>query len=233
MSSDELPLPYGWVKEFDSRTDHPFYVDTKADPPRAIWVHPYEDEQYLSEHPDVREKVGKTMHHDERPAKPRRHSFSGTDSADMTAGEASSAAAASQKGKHKRGFFGKMKDKAIGTKEEREAYKRELARQEQEERKQRELYRQEVMRRQQARYAQQPYYGPQQAYASPYGYAGPSSSRYGPPAGDPYANYGPYGSSRRGYGGGGFGGGGGSGLGMGLPVLGALAGGLLLGDILF
>ena len=34
----------------------------------------------------------------------------------------------SKKGKGKRGFFGKLKDKAIGTKEEREAYKREQAR---------------------------------------------------------------------------------------------------------
>ena len=34
----------------------------------------------------------------------------------------------SKKGKGKRGFFGKLKDKAIGTKEEREAHKREQAR---------------------------------------------------------------------------------------------------------
>jgi hypothetical protein len=34
----------------------------------------------------------------------------------------------SKKGKGKRGFFGKMKDKAIGTKEEREAYRKEQAR---------------------------------------------------------------------------------------------------------
>jgi hypothetical protein len=33
----------------------------------------------------------------------------------------------SNKGKGKRGFFGKLKDKAIGTKEEREAHKREQA----------------------------------------------------------------------------------------------------------
>jgi len=34
----------------------------------------------------------------------------------------------SKKGKGKRGFFGKLKDKAIGTKEEREAYRKEQAR---------------------------------------------------------------------------------------------------------
>ena len=26
MSSTELPLPYGWVQEFDPKTDHPFWV---------------------------------------------------------------------------------------------------------------------------------------------------------------------------------------------------------------
>ena len=57
---------------------------------------------------------------------------------------------------------------------------------------------------------------------------------YRPPAGDPYAYGGSgyydsdgYGRRRR-YGGGGFGGGG-----LALPLLGGLAGGLLLGDILF
>lgn len=76
--------------------------------------------------------------------------------------------------------------------------------------------------------------------------AGPSCQRYGPPAGDPYA-YGPGYGGGYGYGyggqrgfGPGFGGRGGyrgrnNGLGGGgaLPLLGALAGGLILGDILF
>lgn len=26
MSSEELPLPYGWVQEFDPKADHPFWV---------------------------------------------------------------------------------------------------------------------------------------------------------------------------------------------------------------
>jgi hypothetical protein len=34
-------------------------VDTKANPPRSIWTHPYEDEVFLREHPDVHEKVGR------------------------------------------------------------------------------------------------------------------------------------------------------------------------------
>ncbi|KAI0307704.1 hypothetical protein B0F90DRAFT_48884 [Multifurca ochricompacta] len=88
MSSEQLPLPYGWVQEFDPSTNHPFWVDTKADPPRAIWTHPYEDEQYLREHPDAREKLGSlSQHRDSKESgssKPaRRHSFNGHESASM------------------------------------------------------------------------------------------------------------------------------------------------------
>jgi hypothetical protein len=76
----------------------------------------------LSEHPDVKEKVGE--HLAPKPSadvKPRRHSFNGMASEDVSAktAVASSNSAAPQK----RGFFGKLKDKAIGTKEEREAEK--------------------------------------------------------------------------------------------------------------
>jgi len=45
---DELrPLPEGWVRTFDPRSQHQFFVDTKADPPRSIWHHPYDDPQFL------------------------------------------------------------------------------------------------------------------------------------------------------------------------------------------
>lgn len=46
---DELrELPPGWVRSFDPESRHQFFVDTKADPPRSIWTHPYDDEQFLS-----------------------------------------------------------------------------------------------------------------------------------------------------------------------------------------
>lgn len=32
-------------------------MDTLADPPRSIWIHPYEDEQYLQHHPEDRGKL--------------------------------------------------------------------------------------------------------------------------------------------------------------------------------
>lgn len=85
--------------------------------------------------------------------------------------------------------------------------------------------------------AQRAQYAQEQALYNQRYRAGPSCQRYGPPPGDPYT-YGPgYGSGYGygGYGGRGYGGGyrrqrnnGGA-----LPLLGALAGGLLLGDILF
>ena len=68
--------------------------------------------------------------------------------------------------------------------------------------------------------------------------AGPSRQRYGPPPGDPYM-YGPEYGAGYGYGYGGYGDYGGYGRrrrnngGGALPLLGALAGGLLLGDLLF
>jgi hypothetical protein len=106
-------------------------VDTKADPPRAIWTHPYDDEQYLREHPEVREKVESLAQQaeskDSSTSKPRRHSFNGHDSTTMVP-ENDTTQDSSKKGKGKRGFFGKLKDKAIGTKEEREAYRKEQAR---------------------------------------------------------------------------------------------------------
>jgi len=92
-------------------------------------VHPYEDEQYLSEHPEVREKVGKRYSAVGDSLKPpmdenRRHSFGGEGSERVGAIAGSSSNPALIK---KRGVFGKLKDKAIGTKEEREAERRRRA----------------------------------------------------------------------------------------------------------
>lgn len=45
---DELrPLPKNWVRTFDPDSSHQFFVDTSADPPRSIWHHPYDDDEYL------------------------------------------------------------------------------------------------------------------------------------------------------------------------------------------
>ncbi|CEH11976.1 WW domain [Ceraceosorus bombacis] len=42
------PLPEGWVRQYDPRNQHHFYVDTTVNPPRSIWEHPLDDEQYAS-----------------------------------------------------------------------------------------------------------------------------------------------------------------------------------------
>ncbi|PWN35828.1 uncharacterized protein FA14DRAFT_47635 [Meira miltonrushii] len=40
---DDRPLPEGWVKQWDSNYNRHFYVDTRANPPRSIWVHPSDE----------------------------------------------------------------------------------------------------------------------------------------------------------------------------------------------
>jgi len=212
-------LPYGWIQEIDPTHNHPYWVDTKANPPRSIWTHPYEDEQFLSEHPEIREKVGNKRHsfpgRQSSTDEGRRHSYSGSTSTIPTQASGSTSAAANKSAGGKKGFFSKMKDKAIGTKEEREAYKRqqaELDRRRQLERQQQIAAYQEQMRQLRER-RQQRGYGGAPVYASP--------------AGNPYQMGG------SGFGGG-FGGGYGrrGGMGMGVPLLGGLAGGLLLGDMM-
>ncbi|KAI9513037.1 hypothetical protein F5148DRAFT_1158264 [Russula earlei] len=227
MSSELPPLPYGWIEQFDPNSNHPFYVDTKADPVRRIWVHPYEDEQYLLEHPDVKEKVGSIDRGQESPAsKPRRHSFNGLESDSVVKDADNAPRVSSKKGKEKekekRGFFGKLKDKAIGTKEEREALKKERARAEAEARRQQI----ELLKAKRAQYEAQ-----QALYNQQYYQGGPPPPQYLPPAGNPYAAYGPGYGSGYGYGYGDYRRGGPS-TSSALPFLGALAGGLLLGDIL-
>ncbi|PWY97804.1 hypothetical protein BCV70DRAFT_202557 [Testicularia cyperi] len=46
------PLPKGWIRQWDPSSQHNFFVDTLASPPRSIWMHPLDDPQYQSEHPD-------------------------------------------------------------------------------------------------------------------------------------------------------------------------------------
>ncbi|KDQ63411.1 hypothetical protein JAAARDRAFT_29443 [Jaapia argillacea MUCL 33604] len=259
----EMPLPSGWAQEWDPNQNHPFWVDTKANPPRAIWTHPYEDEQYLDEHPEVRQKVlaqlkasgvpdsdngglGPPPAYDDKDS--RRHSYAGDESPKTerpsyerhaTTPPPEGKGKGKAKEAQKRGFFGKMKDKAIGTKEEREEAKRQQKILDAEREKRRQELMKQRMEMMQQRYGQ--------------GYPGQSasSSRYGPPTGNPYAmsmggnpyysngpdpyGYGGYGGGYGGGFGGGYGrrrGGGFGGGGLAVPLLGGLAGGLLLGDVL-
>ncbi|KAH9858209.1 hypothetical protein C2E23DRAFT_803096 [Lenzites betulinus] len=243
MSYADEPLPSGWVEEYDQKNKHPFWVDTNARPPRAIWIHPYEDEQFLREHPDVRDRLARdrraTPSEAPPPYTPRRHSYGGASShtsgshLNVPADEGRNARSqpgtplvGQHQNHHDRGFFGKLKDKAIGTKEEREAKRRE-------ERRQEELYMQQLAEQRRRRQ--------QQRMSSPIGGLGGGLSglgqrrSYGPsmyaaPMGNPYSMGGGFGGGLGGLGGGrryGFGGGG-----LGFPLLAGAAGGLLLGDML-
>ncbi|KAI8981262.1 hypothetical protein BD414DRAFT_579327 [Trametes punicea] len=228
MSYENEPLPEGWVREWDPSTKHPFWVDTKAQPPRSIWVHPYEDEQFLREHPDIRDRLarenGGTPTDAPPPYSPRRHSFHGTSSGShlsVPTNDRRPSISQPSTPSHERGFFGKLKDKAIGTKEEREAKRQE------EKRRQEAYLRQlaEQRRLQQERMQQQ-------RVSSPFGgygafNQGPVYSQpvYAAPAGNPWSIGGGFGSSR-------YGGRSGFGGGIGMPLLAGAAGGLLLGDLL-
>ncbi|KAG9016621.1 hypothetical protein FRB90_002782 [Tulasnella sp. 427] len=216
MEDESRALPDGWIRQFDPGNAHHFYVDTRANPPRSIWVHPLDDEQYRREHnlpplsprPPSSPKGGSPSRQggDEKSKLP-----SDEKTKAGPAGSSSGAGPSTQKSKdkdHERGFFGKMKDNMIGTKEEREERKRQKA--EEDRRREREFLERRRILLQQQNQQQQQYY----AMNGPLGRAGYQyGSAYPPPPG----MYG-----RRA----------GGGMGMGLPLLGGLAGGLLLGEAL-
>ena len=58
MEDEGRDLPRGWIRQYDHKADHHYYVDTTADPPRSIWHHPYDDMTYLQTLPvEERERV--------------------------------------------------------------------------------------------------------------------------------------------------------------------------------
>jgi len=210
---EEPPPPYGWVKQIDPATNHPFWVDTQSNPPRSIWTHPYEDEQYLRDHPEVRgRKEGTYAAPSGPPPTHRRHSSdSGLRPGPSGVGPRDSR---SHPGTphEKRSFLGKLKDAAIGTKEEREAHKRQREEMNRRREEQRQAALRQIMeqaRLRQERYGQQNPYG-QYVQRNP-------QVMYGPPMGNPYYGGGYYGRRR--------GGGGGAAL----PLIGGLGAGMLLG----
>ncbi|TFL02604.1 hypothetical protein BDV98DRAFT_434283 [Pterulicium gracile] len=168
-----IPLPSGWIEQFDNDANHPFWVDTNAKPARSIWTHPYEDEERLMQQQTHGDRQG--QHRDST---------------------------------KKKGFMEKIKDKAIGTKEEREQQRRIS-----------EAHRQQRMQQLQA--LQQQRMQALQHQRQMYGHQG--MGMYGRPYGAPpmMMGGGPMmmGGRRRGMGGGG----------MGMPLMGGLAGGMLLG----
>jgi hypothetical protein len=39
-------VPEGWIRQYDPESSHQFYVDTRTE--RAIWHHPYDDDEYMA-----------------------------------------------------------------------------------------------------------------------------------------------------------------------------------------
>ncbi|KAI0094769.1 hypothetical protein BDY19DRAFT_914507 [Irpex rosettiformis] len=253
-SYDVNELPLGWVREYNDTYNHPYWVDTQSNPPRAIWTHPYEDEQFLDEHPQVRARFAKGKGNSNqtapRPKKagpsqtdipaespppydpndaPRRHSFNGRDkqsSDNIRPAHLPQPVAGTSRDSHKRGFFGKLKDKAIGTKEEREEAKRQEALLMQRRAEERRRMIEEQRRQQDEWLRQQQAAGPSGVYYQQPVYAAPFGSPYGRSGYGGYGGFGhggsPYGQQQRR---------GGAGN-LALPIIGGLAGGLLLGDLL-
>ncbi|SCV71692.1 BQ2448_3280 [Microbotryum intermedium] len=214
METELMELPKGWVREFDANSQHVYYVDTTKNPPRSIWVHPYEDPEYLSSIPDTE----RTRLFGE--ADPQ-HQGSNSAHASTSAG---SSAPQQQRQAEKRSLGRKLKDKMTNsTHEERQAERRRRA---EEELKRHQAY---IQRRKAMMEASQNgtyapmYAAPNTVYVRGGGY------------GSPYDGCGGYGYGRPMYGGGyGYGYGPYGRRGMGGAGLGAgLLGGVLLGGLLF
>ncbi|EOA85051.1 hypothetical protein ACJQWK_06983 [Exserohilum turcicum] len=228
-------LPPGWIRSFDEQSQHQFFVNTRANPPRSIWTHPYDDEEYLSTlSPEERNKhtrMHRTMTMDDLAAED-------SDAEDhlppRTAPKDKGAAASGEPtGIHK--FSRKLKDKITGqTHDERELARQRRAEQERQAYLQHMRTREAIIRAMETGEPQllgkdrqgrdvyiEPPHGsvPRGAFGyNPYGprqYYSPNV-RYMRPA-TPYGR--PYGY---GYGGG-----------AGLPIAAGLLGGTLLGSALF
>ncbi|KAF2244558.1 hypothetical protein BU26DRAFT_80862 [Trematosphaeria pertusa] len=236
MEDENRPLPPGWIRQFDPVEGHQFFVDTKANPPRSIWVHPYDDPEYLSTLSPQERKLHARMHRsmtledltaessDDETGDhhPRRKAAAGSSNDPQPTGI------------HK--FTRKMKDKLTGTTHEQRATHR-IQREEQERR----AYIAHLRARQamvRALETGQPqflckdaqgrdvYIEPPSGPAIPRGAYGYNPYAQGPYA-DPNARFvrpmGPYGRPYgRGYGGG-----------LGAPVAAGFLGGAVLGGLLF
>lgn len=255
MEDEGRALPKGWVRTYDPESDHQFFVDTTKDPPRSIWTHPYDDEEYLNSLPsEERERIEEESMrhpHDSQPSKADiMHDH--TDEEDVPGELPPRPSGSGTQDKGKRSLGRRMKDKITGTThEERE---QERARREQ---KERELYQRHLAIRNAMNKAMQtgepqligkdrdgqdvwlqpPQYRGSSRYpggygVSPYGSGGMGGWPGGMYGGGMYAPPGMYSRPMMPYGrpyGRGYGGG----YGMPLALGGGLLGGALLGGALF
>lgn len=245
MEDEARPLPAGWIRQFDSREGHQFFVDTKAHPPRSIWHHPYDDDDYLK---SLSSEERERLQESDRLPSHKMHDTAGesTDEDGPSSPNYPSAELPPRPTNKKEGFGSKLKDKLTGTtKEERQ---RQRAQRAEEERQYYEAHQKFRVAMDEAMRTGQPVYfakdkDGRDVYVEPPGGMG-GGATYGPNGArmvSPYAN-GPYADPNArfirpqqpynrpyGYGyGGGYGG-----MGMGMPMMGGLMGGMLLGGLLF
>jgi len=243
MEDLHRPLPVGWVRQYDAKENHQFFVNTKADPPKSYWEHPLdvpeivsslsseERERLQEEENQLRQRHPISAEHSEDES----HHHSGPELPPRPAGSHAPGA-----GGAKKSFGERFKDKVTGMTHEERAQDRQIrAREEQE------YYEAHIRLRQAMQRAQmtgQPQFfakdrNGKEIYIEPPGGPGMGYGGYGrgygvnPYSSGPYSNpnarfispgY-PYNRPYGAYRGGGYG----------LPIAGGLAGGLLLGGLLF
>ncbi|KAJ9617112.1 hypothetical protein H2200_000833 [Cladophialophora chaetospira] len=243
MEDLQRPLPEGWVRQYDPKENHQFFVNTKANPPQSHWEHPLDN-------PDI----VKSLSSEERERlqaeedRLRQHADHSDDEhfphelpPRPTGSKQTTTHPQTQPQPQKKSFGEKLKDKVTGqTHEERV---RERAQRAEEDRQAYEAHLKLRRAMQQAQITGQPQFfakdrDGKSIYIEPpggpgYGFGGYGQQGYGVnpyrggPYGDPNARFVrpgyPYARPYGGYPGGGFG----------VPVAGGLLGGLLLGGLLF
>lgn len=255
MEDEARPLPTGWVRQWDTTEGHQFFVDTKADPPRSIWVHPMDDEETWSSLPsEEKERLQAEeakLHGPATAAGDAEADYKGDSKGDKASKPPpsreqfphdlpprASQPHVTEQGQQKKGFGERVKDKLTGsTHEERE---HERAQRAEEERQYYEMHARFRTAMGRAQTTGQPQWfakdrNGRDIYIEPpsgpgYGYGGYGQRGYGY---NPYTS-GPYGTPNArfvrpsyGYGRPGYGGG------IGLPIAGGLLGGAMLGGLLF
>lgn len=256
MEDEARPLPPGWARQYDAETHHQFFVDTAARPPRSIWCHPFDDETYLASLPaDERARI-QSLHRVPTPQDINAES-SGDDEHEHVKPADRAHKADRPTGVHK--LTRKMKDALTSsTHEEREAERAQRARDEAAAYERHQHIRRQMSRAMETgepqllgrdRNGKEVYIEPPQMRQG-YRYGG-GGYGYNPFASGVYGYPGAMGMGMGGGGvsmmGGGFGPqryarpaypysrpyGGGYGGGFGMPLLGGLAGGAVLGGLLF
>ncbi|KAI4194362.1 MAG: hypothetical protein LQ350_007801 [Teloschistes chrysophthalmus] len=243
MEDEGRPLPAGWVRQYDTGNHHQFFVDTNKDPPRSIWHHPYDDDEYMNTlSPNERQKIRNSL----RVPNPSDIAAESSDEdhpSPINPTHPSSSSSSHQTSQHppeKQSFGRKMKDKLTQTTHaQREEQRRQRAIAEHQAYERHRQLRQAMvtaMNTGQAQFIGKDRDG-RDLYIEPPAQMGRPGQRMMPGGGFGYNPYtqGPYGNPnarflrpanpyQRPFGGG-YGGG------MGLPLMGGLMGGLLIGDL--